>query len=792
MAKLLDPTIGSSRSWNNLAPATVESQRLQQAIELFEHAITLRREERKPWLAKATKGDQELTQYVLRMISNDEQAQLAIQTAAGFQQFDVTKNWIGQYFGPYRLTKLLGEGGMSLVFLAERTDGVYQGNVALKLIKNPTASEEIKRRFDLERQVLADLRHPNIATLLDAGSAQDMEYVVLEYIDGEPFYDHQRNLEIDQLLALFRDVCSAVEYAHQSLIVHRDIKPGNILVDHRGQVKLLDFGIAKDLALASVEATAWTMTPAYASPEQVSGHPITIATDIYSLGVLLYEALTSSRPHELANLAPGEAVTRLLEHQPVPPSQISERMQRLNTQAQRDLDAIVTRAMEKDPLQRYRTVSALIDDLDAYVEGRPVAARSGNRWYATRKFVQRNKIPVLAAVIATFSLVGALIVALNQVQLASEQLARSEAVSRYLQDILTAPDPTWNQSIRGGPGVTVADTLESAEAQLDNDLLDQPLVRIELYETIGTAQMWLDNKEAALSARRKALELRRTTSSNDPLQESIGLMRLAEVHDDWGESDLSLPLYLEAINKFELSRSAPSEYSSLLYNDTGIAFFNDKQYQRSLYFQRKALEMSRELSNPQAVTHAAVFHINFGRAMLESGDVEGALSQLETTKKRYEEDNRIPSIYMNRLFHTLGVASILSEDFDAAVEHFDQALQRSLADNHVESAALAIKEQGWQIYAGLLAGGEQRVVAQSRIKELAQSLESLGGQYEAMRWVYHFVLGVAALQNRSNTKAIHNLELAAALSQNPHLRVTGLERGLLNRHLAEAQASANN
>lgn len=767
----------------------METQRLQQAIELFDQAITLTSQERKAWLEQATGGDQELTGYVLQMINNDEKAQQAFQTAAGFTPFDSSKNWIGHYFGPYRLTKLLGEGGMSLVYLAERTDGVYKGNVALKLIKNPTASAEIKRRFDLERQVLADLRHPNIATLLDAGRAQDMEYVVLEYVDGEPFYEYQRNLKIHELLALFREVCSAVEYAHHSLIVHRDIKPGNILIDHLGQVKLLDFGIAKDLALATDEATAWTMTPAYASPEQVNGQPITLATDIYSLGVLLYEALTTSRPHDLTNLAPGEAVRALVEVQPTPPSQASERMQTLALQARKDLDAIVARAMEKDPQQRYRTVSALIDDLDAYAEGRPVAARSGSNWYAIRKFIQRNKIPVAAATIAAGSLIGALIIAMHQVQLASEQLARSEAVSRYLQDILTSPDPTWNQSIRGGPGVTVAETLESAENQLDNDLLDQPQVRIELYETMGTAQMWLDNKTAALSARRKALDLRRATFKGDLYQESIGLMRLAEVHDDWRESELSLPLYLEAVEKYELSGEGTSEYSVLLYNDTGVALFNDQQYTRSAPYHQKALQTSQELKTPRAATHTTIYHINYGRALLESGNLTDALTQLTTAKENYEGGIEVPSIYVNRLFHTLGVLKLLTENYNEAVECFDQAAELSVVDNHVESNALALREKGWKIYAGLLAGGDGREAAKLRLQKIGVEFDSLSGYYETMRWIYHFVLGVEASQNNNTAIAADNFRQAIDLSQDRHLRITGLERGLLNKQVSGTSVS---
>lgn len=358
----------------------MKSHRLKRALDLFERALVLKHGDREAWLKHETGGDEELATYILRMLTLDDRADQTIRTGSGFQLFDSTREWIGNHFGPYRITELLGEGGMGLVFRAERTDGSYEGSVALKLIKNPLASNEIKRRFELERQVLADLRHPNIATLLDAGSVEGIEYVVLEFIDGTSFYEYQRDRSIDDTLSLFRDVCRAVEYVHQSLIVHRDIKPGNVLVDSHGIPKLLDFGMAKDLSLTSSETTAWALTPAYASPEQVSGQAITVATDIYSLGVLLYEALANSRPHEFDNLAPGEVVSVLLESDPSVPSTNSTRMHKLSQHSREDLDAIVMRAMAKDPRRRYRSVSALIDDLDAFSQDKPVSAHVDGGW----------------------------------------------------------------------------------------------------------------------------------------------------------------------------------------------------------------------------------------------------------------------------------------------------------------------------------------------------------------------------------------------------------------------------
>jgi serine/threonine protein kinase len=314
--------------------------------------------------------------------------------------------------GPYRILRKLGEGGMGAVYLAERDDAQYKKQVAVKLVKRGMASSLIVRRFRNERQILAALDHPNIGRLLDGGSTEDgLPYFVMEYIEGKPIneYADAQNLSTAARLKLFRKVCAAVHYAHQKLVVHRDIKPSNILVTAEGEPKLLDFGIAKlldaDTAAGLIDTGATAvgmMTPDYASPEQVRGLAVTIATDIYSLGVVLYQLLTGRRPYQIKSLSPQDILQAICEQEPLRPSTAVTRAQqtagteggsptgrqtrgegrtrtfnpdKLRRRLRGDLDNIVLMAMRKEPERRYASVEQFSSDIERHLDGLPVIAR---------------------------------------------------------------------------------------------------------------------------------------------------------------------------------------------------------------------------------------------------------------------------------------------------------------------------------------------------------------------------------------------------------------------------------
>ena len=314
----------------------------------------------------------------------------------------------GRVIGRYRLLEEIVHGGMATVYLAERVDGEYRQQVALKLVWSSAHSEEIRRRFKQERQILASLDHPNIARLLDGGAAEDgSPFLVMEYIAGQSItcYCQERNLPIVERLRLFQTVCAAVAYAHRNLIVHRDIKPGNILVTETGTVKLLDFGIAKLLAPGLAEQQTITgflpMTPEYASPEQLREETLTTATDVYSLGVLLYELLTGSHPHDLKERPTHDLIRIVCEADPPPPS---SRIKQLRG----DLDNIVLQALRKEPGQRYQTVEQFREDVERFLAGEPILARASTLHYRAGKYLRRNKTAVVGATIVLLLLLGML------------------------------------------------------------------------------------------------------------------------------------------------------------------------------------------------------------------------------------------------------------------------------------------------------------------------------------------------------------------------------------------------
>src|SRR5262245_39139783 len=299
----------------------------------------------------------------------------------------------GDRLGAYELLSELGSGGMGMVYLARRADDEFQKRVAIKLIRPGMASDFALQRFRSERQIAASLEHPNIARLLDGGATPDGKpYFVLEHVDGEPLteYCDRRSLPIPERLRLFLEVCMPVMYAHQNLVVHRDIKPRNILVTPEGEPKLLDFGIAKLLDPEANEGAGETgtlfrmMTPDYASPEQIRGERITTASDVYALGVVLYELLAGKKPYAVTGNTPGELLRVVCERDPEKPSVTANRRE-----LRGDLDAIVGKAMRKEPERRYASVAAFADDIRNHMAGRPVLARRGTFVYRAGKFARR-------------------------------------------------------------------------------------------------------------------------------------------------------------------------------------------------------------------------------------------------------------------------------------------------------------------------------------------------------------------------------------------------------------------
>jgi tetratricopeptide (TPR) repeat protein len=362
--------------------------------------------------------------------------------------------------GPYELDRLLGRGGMGAVYLAHRADGQFEQTVAIKLIDLPLATDLFRERFRQERQILAELQHPYIARLLDGGvTAEGDLYLVMEYVDGVPIHRfcEERRLSVPQRIVLFMRACEAVQFAHQNFVVHRDLKPDNILVAEDGTPRLLDFGTAKLLSpsLAGPDSGLTregyqSFTPQYASPEQVLGNPITTASDTYSFGVLLYLLLTGTLPYELKELTTAEMLRVICQDPPRKPAQAAGSNRRLDA----DLEAILLKALRKEPQERYLTAEQLASDLRAYLEGRPVAARRGTLRYRAGKFIRRRRFSVAASALLAATLVAGVVGVLWQARVANEERRKAEARAADLRQLSNSLLSELDEAIKELPGST--------------------------------------------------------------------------------------------------------------------------------------------------------------------------------------------------------------------------------------------------------------------------------------------------------------------------------------------------
>ena len=484
---------------------------------LFQQALRLETEERAHFLARC--DEPTLRREVESMLAADADADEADFLALPFAGESATlpnrENSVSRIdrLGSYRLIGEIGRGGMGRVFLAERDDGEFQQRVAVKVIAAP-ATPGVLKRFRTERQILARLEHPYLARLIDGGMSEGGHlYLVMEWIDGAPIdlFCRRQDLRLRQRLRLFLDVCSAVSYAHQQLIVHRDLKPSNILVTGDGTPKLLDFGIAKVLEPALLPSqSALTvsgqrpMTPLYASPEQLVGGTITAATDVYGLGLLLFELLTGRRPFDLRGLSAGEAERRICEQDPPLPSRVASAGDAGAAAAgaaavprsipphllEGDLDNIVTMALAKEPNRRYDSVRQMAEDIERHLERRPVSARTGDWVYRGTRYLQRNATVASFTAVVFFLLL--LLVLTQRVQskrLALERdqarLARTEAehVSDYLVEIFSKADPIAAR----GREVSARELLEAGAEGISADFRHRPEVRARLVRTIADA-----------------------------------------------------------------------------------------------------------------------------------------------------------------------------------------------------------------------------------------------------------------------------------------------------------------
>ena len=457
----------------------------------------------------------------------------------------------GRVVGPYRLLAELGEGGMGVVYLAERIDGQFEQQVAVKLLKQGLISEESRRRFLLERQILARLQHPAIARLLDGGvTADGTPFFVMERVDGRTVtsFCADRALRTDDRLRIFLEICAAVQYAHRNLIVHRDLKPSNILVDESGRVKLLDFGIAKllaegDSALAgSSHTVVRALTPDYAAPEQLRGEPVNTSTDVYALGVLLYELLAGERPHRADHRTIGSLERAILDEAPLPPSARVDSGD-LRRRLKGDLDRIVLKALQKSPERRYPSAEAFASDVRRHLEGLPVSARGDALAYRARKFLGRHRVGAGAAALLLLTLVGGLVATTWQARRAEREARKAEAVKEFLKTLLSAADPT----LAKGREPSVRQLLDAGAGRIETELRNQPDVQSEVASLIASVYHSLGEYDRAMPLLRADLERRTRRDGPQSIAAAEALTQIADALYEQGRYEEASPMHEQAL-----------------------------------------------------------------------------------------------------------------------------------------------------------------------------------------------------------------------------------------------------
>ena len=582
---------------------------------IFEEVSALPEGERTERLDRLCGGDEALRREVVSLLAADEGAGDFLERPPVPASVALPPpSAVGRRLGPYQVKRKLGEGGMATVYLAERADEQFRQQVAIKIFGYGADRSDLLERFRAERQILASLDHPNIARLLDGGTTEDgLPYLVMEYIDGVPVdrYCDEHGLGTDARVDLFREICAAVQYAHQHLVVHRDIKPSNILVTADGRPHLLDFGIAKLLEGATVPgAPAATMTgqrmmtPHYASPEQVEGRPITTASDVYSLGVLLYVLLAGRLPYRLEADRVGAVEQAVLEQQPERPSTAAGRTgagdspgtAARNRRLADDLDNIVLLALRKEPQRRYASVELLAEDLRRYREGLPVRARPATLGYRVSKFVGRHRLGVGIAA-GVFFLVFGLAVAMTvqAVRLARQrdeirrERDKAVEVARLLEKLFSVTDPSEAR----GATVTAREMLDQGAARVQTELKDQPEVQASLAGTIGKAYRGLGLNDRALPLLERSLALRRQVFGKEHPQVAEGLEALGTLTQARGDLDRAEALHRQALamRRKLLGSDDPAVAESM--NSLATDFFAKAQYDASEPLFRGALAINR-------------------------------------------------------------------------------------------------------------------------------------------------------------------------------------------------------
>ena len=753
----------------------MDPERWKRVEDLFHRVLELDAAERASFLETACAGDVDLRAQLDRLLRGDVTSHRLVDRFEDGGLLPSADPLIGREVGPYRLTSLVGVGGMGVVYRAERTDGAFDREVAIKLIRVELATPNLVRRFEAERRTLAALSHPNVAQLLDGGTTADgRPYLVMELVRGVPIdrFCDERRLSIDERLRLFVQVCAGVHYAHQNLVVHRDLKPGNVLVDDTGTPKLLDFGIARLLAETSPLADSMTLTggpivtPDYASPEQLLLGPVTTAMDVYALGVVLYELLAGRRPFQSENLPPIEWQRAVIERAPTRPSTAvlvapivpsaapgppvatrysvatnssfaregplpsvtvdvaGRRRSTPRALARRlrgDIDRIVLMALRKEPERRYASAKELAEDVEAHLAGLPVRARPDSFLYRATKFVRRNRVAVALAAAVLVSLLLGIVLSRRAEQRARAQAlhARIEADSFQrtgeflLDDLLGSTDATDSAAIE-----RQRRTIQEQAARVRREQSEEPHLRANLLDALGRMAQRLAAFDDAEALVREAFEIRERSFGPSNLETALSMRSLGRLQIARGEPVPAAEVLARALRLHrERAEETHTDVASVA-NDLAEALRELGRLDEAEALAKEALGL-RRAADERSLAVAESLEL-LGRIARDRDEVENAGA-------RFEE-----ALALRRAIVGTGHVLVLQSACDLAAvlaTKGDEIRSRALFDE-AESGARALRYAGVDVLIRVLvarAEAEKPERARARIDEaLALQTARLG------------------------------------------------------------------
>jgi len=664
---------------------------------------------------------------------------------------------VGETVGSYKLIRLIETGGMGAVYLAERSAEDFVHRVAVKILHSEVASASSRERFDREREILAGLTHPNIAALFEGGQTSDnLPFYTMEFVSGVPITEYCRthSLRTAERLKLLLKVASALAYAHQSLIVHRDIKPSNVLVTTNGEVKLLDFGIAKLIDRVSSSQPALTltglgpMTPDYAAPEQFRSNIVTVATDVYQFGALCYRVLCENLPYRADPSDMAQWMHAVLEQEPMslrraaqrtdgqPDPQASPHSERLRRELTRDLDAVVRKAMAKAPTDRYGSMDALIADLQAFLAGRPVAARHGNTAYFAWRFIQRHRYAVVATVLAFVALGTTAFIAVRQSQTAAREAEQANSVAEFVIGLFRGADALLDH----GGKLSADQILERGAASIEHDLSSQPRQRGRLQSIVGEVFAVMGNYPQARIQLEHAIDALRTATDADPVdlahalnwmgmiehsqghdQAALGVLaqvapllndssprqrrELATMHGRRAAANKTLGNYAEARTDYAATialRARDAQVDPILtagvHNNFGTLLRSMGEFENARAEFNQALAIYIGISGAQADSYLGVIgtRLNLGTCLIDLGDLSKAREEIEKSSAQFLKLFGSSHVGYAEAQGKLGEIDRLEGKYDQALKHYDiaeQAYRAALGDKH-SSVAYSIYARG--------------------------------------------------------------------------------------------------